>query len=53
MKQHNSIFGDLTADEIKAKLAARRQAKEVDQSQSEKIDHPVPTDGPTNTDATA
>ncbi len=50
MKKHDSIFGDLTADEIKAKLKARREAKEADKSQSEKIDHPP--DGPANTDAT-
>ncbi len=50
MKQHNSIFGDATADEIKAKLKARREAKEVEKSQSEKIK--LPTDGPANTDAT-
>ncbi len=50
MKQHNSIFGDLTADEIKAKLKARREAKEVEKSQSGNIDHPP--DGPEHTDAT-
>ncbi len=51
MKQHSSIFGDSTADEIKAKLKARRESKEVEKSQSEKID-PPPNDGPENTNAT-
>ncbi len=50
MKQHNSIFGDSTADEIKAKLKARREAKEAEKSQSENIDHPA--DGPEHTNAT-
>ncbi len=51
MKKHDSIFGDLTAEEIKAKLKARREAKEVEKSQSEKIEHPT-ADGPSNTDTT-
>ncbi len=51
MKQHNSIFGDATTDEIKAKLKARREAKEAEKAQPEKVE-PGNPNGPANTDAT-
>ncbi len=38
MKKHDSIFGDLTAEEIKAKLQTRREAKEAEKSKAEKTD---------------